>query len=604
MPNLAPTDLMIVLIYFFFTVSIGVGLKAFVSSSESFLLAGRKMPAWLAGLAMAGASLGAVEVLAMGAAGARFGPVSAGFFGVGAVVPLLFAALYLVPAYAASKARSLPEYLAIRFDAKTRLAGAVASLAGSLVMAALALYAMARVGAALRLIDAMFRYPNIKMEWQLLLAVVVPAAFALLVVLLGGLGATLYAQVVQFSVLVFGFLPMVLLGLKQVGGWDGMHAAFSAAIVGQDPVPVGLSALAAAALLGVVLTAGAACADMSLMQAALAAESPRMARRSALIAAGARAVLPLLLVVPGVLAVSLPTPHTAITIHNENGAIVHDIQVVPQAQDQGLGLVPVATDQVADPMSGNLLKDAKGRLLFDYTLATPFLLPHNLPTGLLGLGLAGLLACLVSSVMGRISGFNTVFVLDVYQARLRKDASEKHLVLVARLTALVAAIAASALAWGGLHLKGIPDLLDLLAVALAVVFAPVAATFVLGALWKRTSAAGAFAGMAAGFVAALLHWGLTVPAGYTRGLAGGWIAPLHHPHSMLAQNAGTAICAMLANVLLAVAVSLCSEAKTESESMELVAAAKPARVIAWWKRPAGVAALILVAATVVALVFV
>ena len=595
---------MILLISIFFAVSVGVGLKAFVTSSESYLLAGRKMPGWLTGLAVAGAGLGAVEVLAMGAAGARFGLVSGGFFGVGTVVPLLWTALYLVPAYSASKARTLPEYLGIRFDAKTRLAGAAASLAGSLLTAALALYAMARVCAELRLIDAMFRYPNIRMEWQLVLAAVVPAAVALVVVLLGGLGAALYGQVIQFFVLVFGFLPMVLLGLKQLGGWGGMKVAFSAAVAGQDPVPTGLAALAVAALLGVLLTAGTACADMGLMQAALAAESPRMARRTGLIAAGARALLPLVLVVPGVLAVSMPTLHTAITIHTDaSGAIVHDIQVVPQAQDLGLGLVPVQTDAVADPMVGNMLKDANGRLKIDYTMATPFLLPHNLPTGLLGLALAGLLACLVAGVTGRLAAFNAVFVCDVYQARMRRDASEKHLVAVGRWTALAAAIAAAGLAVGALHLKGIPDLLDLLAVVLAVVFAPVVATFVLGAKWKRTSATGAFAGMVAGFLAALLHWGFTLPAEYTKGFAGGWLAVGHHPHSMLAQNAGTALCAIIANVLVTVAVSLCSSEKAEADSTGLVAAAGSARAIAWWKRPAGVAAVILVVAIAVALAF-
>ena len=147
MPNLSPTDLMVMLIYFFFTVSVGVGLKAFVPTGEQFLLAGRKLPGWLTGLAMAGASLGSVEVLVMGAAGARWGLVSAGFFGVGTVIPLLLVTLYLIPAYAASKARSLPEFLGVRFDQKTRLLAAIASLSGSLLMAALALYAMARVAA-------------------------------------------------------------------------------------------------------------------------------------------------------------------------------------------------------------------------------------------------------------------------------------------------------------------------------------------------------------------------------------------------------------------------------------------------------------------------
>ena len=329
-----------------------------------------------------------------------------------------------------------------------------------------------------------------------------------------------------------------------------------------------------------------------------------MARRSGLIAAAARAILPLLLVVSGVLAISMPAPHTAITIRtDQDGAIVHEVEVVPQAQDQGLGLVPAQTDRVPDPMSGKLLLDSNGVPRHDYAMATPFLLPHNLPSGLLGLGLAGLLACLVSSLMGRFSAINTVFALDIYQARLRKNVSEKSLVAVARWTALAAAILASALAWGGLQFKDMPGLLDLLAVVLAVFFAPLAATFALGALYRRATATGAFLGLVAGFAAALLHWGLTVPSGYFPGLAGGWIAVLHHPQSMLSQCAGTALCAMLANALIAVLVSLRSPATAESHSTAIATAAKSPRALAWWRRPIGVAALILAIAIAVSLLF-
>ena len=92
--------------------------------AEIFLLAGRELPAWLCGLAFAGASLGSVELLGMGAAGARYGLESSAFYGLGAIAAMLFAGLYLMPMYYGSGARTVPEFLGLRFDEKTRLLNA------------------------------------------------------------------------------------------------------------------------------------------------------------------------------------------------------------------------------------------------------------------------------------------------------------------------------------------------------------------------------------------------------------------------------------------------------------------------------------------------
>jgi SSS family solute:Na+ symporter len=603
LPNLAPVDLMILLIYFFFVISVGVGLKQSMTGSTEFLLAGRKLPGWLCGLAFAGAGAGSLELLSMGAAGARYGLVSATFFGLGAVVPLLFSALYLVPAYYASRAKSLPDYLRLRFDEKTRVMAVGIMLAGLLASAALALYVMARVSASLRLFDAMFHLQHVNMQGQLGLAVAIPAAIVLIYVALGGLGATMYAQVMQFFMLLAGFLPMVLLGLKQVGDWSGMKVAFAAAVAGSGGVAAGGSAMGTALLLGILLTAGTACTDMSLLQTALVAENGRAAQKAGLTAAAWKAVLPFLLIVPGVIAVGLPTPHTSISVRNENGEIFHSISVVPHAVDEGLGAVPARTDSIADPMAGNVLKDGAGNAMIDYSLATPFLLPRNLPTGLLGLGLAALLACLTGGVASRIAAINTVIVYDVYLGIAGKQKPEKHLLAVSRLTTLGAVVIAALMAWVALRLNSMPDLMDILAVLLAVAFAPMLGTFVLGALWRGATNTGAFAGLLSGLAAGLVHWGITLPAGYARGFAGGWLRAVHHPANMLAQNAGTAALAILANAGITMAVSLMSAPKKEPELAALVYTASPSKEKAWWRRPAGAATLILALAIVVSLIF-
>lgn len=602
MPNLSAIDWMIPLIYFFFVVSIGLSLRQFLGNRDDFLLAGRALPAWLCGFAFVAASLGSLEVLGMGAAGARYGLASASFFCLGSIVPLLFAGLFMVPVYYASKASSVPGYLGLRFDAKTRTLNAILFLVIEILSAALALYVMARIFAALGVFNVLFHVQTVGRQGVLIFCVALPAVLVLIYVALGGLGATMYAQVMQFFVLVAAFLPMVLLGLKQVGGWSGMKSGFAAAVnhaTGGAP-PTGGSALAIATALGVVLTAGYWCTEMSVLQNAMAAENAGAARCAPLIAAAAKVLLPFLLVIPGLIAIGLPTPHTTTVVHNENGSIYHEINVVPQAAEQGQGLIPARTDSISDPLAGSILHDAHGHPLLNYAMATPNLLPYNLPTGLIGLAITALLACLTGGVAARISAIGTLFTCDLYEPYLHKGASDKHSIAVAGWTTVAAVILSAALACGAMYVR-MPGLLDLLALSFAVFYAPMLATFLLGMFWKRTTAHGAFAGLLAGFAAALAHYGLTLPAGEARGIAGGWIVAVpHHAHGILAQNLGTALCGILANLMVTAIASLFTAARPEAELTGLVYSLTPAGKSS---SSARLAAIVLVAAIAVSLMF-
>jgi solute:Na+ symporter, SSS family len=562
--SLVAVDWMILLIYFFFVISIGLGLRQSMSGGSDYLLAGRTLPAWLCGLAMTGASLGALEVLAMGGAAARFGLASASFFSLGSVIPLIFAGLYLVPRYYASSARSLPDYLRLRFGAGARSLAAVLYLAVNLLCAAIAFYVMARAFAALHLFDIFLHAQTVGSAGAQALLIGLAAVIVLILLLTGGLAATLYAQVMQFLVLMAAFLPMVLLGIKHVGGWSGLKAALPTAQLtaqwhGLHPGGIGVAALAAA--LGVVLTAGSWCADQSLLQAPLAAESVSAARRAPLIAAAVRALLPLVLVLPGVIAIALPTPQSTTFVHTENGAIYHEINVVPQAAEAGQGLVPARTDSVGDPLGGAIERDASGHALLNYGLATPNLLAQNLPNGLLGFALAALLACLTSGVAARAAACSTIFTLDLWQPLLGQtqpggEQSEPRLMFVGRLAGLGAVAVSAGIGCAMLRLHGMPGVVDLLVLSLAILAAPLLATFVLAAYWLRTTSAGACAGLLAGFAAAVAHYGLTLAADTPRGLSGGWIAIMHHYAGFATQGFWTAIFAIAANLLLTVAVSL------------------------------------------------
>jgi SSS family solute:Na+ symporter len=591
-PILASADWLILLIYGFFVLSAGLSLAPAIADSRGYLTAGRKLPGWLCGLALMDASMGSLEVLGMSAAGAKYGVASIGFFALGSIPALLFTAFILMPVfYAAESApgspvRSIPEYLGVRFDRKTRALNAVLFIAMALFSAGIALYAMARVIHALHVFDNVTNGLKMPAWGAQLLLMALPALLVLVYVLLGGLAATMYNQLLQFCVLVAALFPVVLLGLKRAGGWSGLKAAVPAdlfhASAGLHSMGIGVVGLVLGA--GIVLGGGTWCADFRLLQTAMAAKSAAAARRAPLIAAAFRMFVPLLLILPGLFALSLPTPRTTITIHNENGTIYHEITVVPPAVEAGQGLIPAKADA-----NGKPIKSADGKVTLDYALAMPNVLLASLPPGLLGLGLAALLACLMSGMAASLAASNTVFACDIYQAFLKRDASDKQILKAGRW----AAVGGILFAFGaGCAAMRANDLLYAIILAFAVVNAPLFATLILGAMWKRATGNGAFAGLLAGLAAALLYHGTALPRGEQPGIHGGWMMALHRPASEMALALGTAAFAFVASLLVVTIVSLSTGRPQETSSTGVASLAASPRS-AQWKQPEVIAAAII-----------
>jgi solute:Na+ symporter, SSS family len=611
-PSLAAPDSLILLIYGFFMLTAGFSLKPAMTSSRQFMQAGRVMPGWLCGLAMLGASLGSQELLGMGAAGARYGMVSVAFFALGSIPAMLFAGLYLMPVFYGSNsladssaqkpgavaARSIPEYLGLRFDRKTRALNAVMFAAMSAFGAGIALYAMGRVFVALHVFDQVANTLNLPPTGTLLLAMALPAALVLVYVLLGGLGAAMYNQALQFCLIIAGLLPMVLLGLKRIGGWSGLKATVPANSLHPGTHPMGAGVVVLAVGAGFVLGGATWCTDFRLLQAAMAAKNVEAARRAPIIAAALRVFVVIVLILPGLIAVGLPTPHTSIVIHNDNGVIYHEITVVPPAVEAGSGLVPAKADTDGKPVMGS-----GGHAVLDYAMATPNMLLQFLPAGLLGLGLTVLLACLMGGVAASVTSFSTVFTCDIFQAFLAKNAADKYMLAMARWATVGGVLLAFGAAYAAMCFN---SLLDAILLVFAVVNAPLFAVLLLGAFWRRATGHGAFAGLIAGAAAAVLHQGLSLPRDERPGIQGGWIAVLHHPASDLALGLGTAMLAFLVSLLVAAAVSLFTKAAQAEELNGLVfsLSARPPAIWAWWKRPEAMAAAILLAAIAVSLIFI
>src|SRR5664280_466399 len=109
-------DYAILSIYVVFVIGIGFALKRYMKSSSDFLTSGRSIPAWVTGLAFISANLGALELVGMTASGAKYGIATSHFYWVGAIPAMIFLAVFMMPFYYGSKARSVPEYLQMRFN--------------------------------------------------------------------------------------------------------------------------------------------------------------------------------------------------------------------------------------------------------------------------------------------------------------------------------------------------------------------------------------------------------------------------------------------------------------------------------------------------------
>src|SRR5499427_5268810 len=218
--RLDPIDVAILIIYFSFVLGIGFVLKRHMRTSSDFFLSGRLIPTWVAGLAFLSANLGAQEVIGMAASGAKYGIMTSHFYWVGAIPAMVFVAVFMMPFYYGSRARSVPEYLKLRFDEKTRGLNALTFAVMTVMSSGISMYALATLLRAI-------------LGWNLHVCIAASGAIVLVYIFMGGLRSAIYNEVLQFFLIVFGFLPLVLLGLKQIGGWSGLTSRLALVATGR-----------------------------------------------------------------------------------------------------------------------------------------------------------------------------------------------------------------------------------------------------------------------------------------------------------------------------------------------------------------------------------
>jgi SSS family solute:Na+ symporter len=485
----------------------------------------------------------------------------------------------------------------MRFDEKTRAVNAFSFAFMTVVSSGISMYAMAL------LIQTLGLFKGILPDAYIFhVSIIVSAVIVLGYIFLGGLTSAIYNEVLQFFLIVAGFLPLVWIGLRNVGGWQGIKQTLPASMThswrGMEHAstnPLGVEWIGLTMGLGFVLSFGYWCTNFLVVQRAMAAPSEEAARRVPLIAAIPKMLLPFLVILPGLIAVSV-TSHvmgtpSAVTTSSTSAAVPVD--------EHPHGIVPVKTD----PITGANVVDSSGQLVYDYNLTVPALLLHYFPTGILGLGLTALLASFMSGMAGNVTAFNTVWTYDIYQAYINKKGSDAHYLWMGRMATVGGVLLSIAAAYAVTSFNNIMDALQLV---FAMINAPLFATFLLGMFWKRTTGHAAFSGLTIGTAAAVVHHGLTLPLGDAVGIHGGWIHVLYQYPSDMAQNFWTAIFAFFINLVVTVVVSFCTKPRPEPELVGLVYSLTPKPVethLEWYQKPSTLAIAVLVVAAVLNVIF-
>ncbi len=512
--HLHAADYGIILLYFLFVIGVGWLVKRKIKSSNDYLSSNRSIPLWITSLAFISANLGAQEVIGMAASGAKYGIMTSHFYWIGAVPAMVFLGLMMMPFYYGSKARSVPEYLKLRFDEKTRSFNAISFAVMTVFSSGISMFALARL---LELI----------LGWDFDVSVLVTAGIVMIYIFLGGLTSAVYNEVLQFFLIVLGLAPVVVVGLIEVGGWDGIVARLQPQMTStwkftgnasENPLGIGAASLIAGSLAS---SFGYWCTDFLVVQRAMIARNLGDSQKTPILASFPKMFMPLIVILPGLIVMTL-------------------------SQITGDFSLPAAAD--GSP---------------DYNMALPALIAHYYPTGLLGVGLVALLASFMSGMAGNVTAFNSVWTYDIYQAHFNKNASDRHYLRFGKFTTVAGILFSIGVAYLAVSFNNINDFLQ---VVFSFVNAPLFATFLLGMFWKRTTGHGAFAGLLAGTLAAALVHGLTTAEG-----KGGWLGlELHEFGSGLSLAYNLAWIGFAANFVVTILVSLATKPQPEDDLRGLV----------------------------------
>jgi SSS family solute:Na+ symporter len=438
-------DYLVLAAYFGVVLAMGIWLRGKVQTTDEFFLSGRSLPVWMTAIAYLSANLGSLELMGFVANGAKYGIFTSQLYWIGCVPAMIFAGLVMTPLFYRSRIRSIPEYLRLRFDERTRTLNAAGFAVLTVLTSGINLYGLAIVFRAL-------------FHWPVNISILAAASTVLCYVSWGGLRASIYTEVLQFILIVVGLFPLVFIAYRAVGGVAGFTARLPddmlhawRPVLHPAGTPYGGGLFSVIVGLGFVVSFAYWSTDFLVMQRAFAARDLESAKRTPIVAAFGKAFFPVLTVIPGMAAVLL--------IPNE--------------------------------IRGN------------YNLTLPLMIMRYYPVGLLGLGITALMASFMAGMAGNVTAFNTVWTYDLYQTHLAPGRSDRHYLRVGRIATFGGVLLSVGAAYMALQFDNIFEYWALLS---SIFIGTGFATFFLGIFAPWVHARGAFWGMLTGYVVAVANY--------------------------------------------------------------------------------------------------
>jgi SSS family solute:Na+ symporter len=517
--SLNPVDLIIIVLYFVLVTGLGLYLRRFTNTGEEFFMAGREMTAWIAGLSFISANLGSLEMMGYAAAAYQYGILIAHAYWIAAIPAILFLGLVMLPFYYICQTHSVPGYLKLRYGDGARSLSAISFAVMTILMSGINMYSMAII-------------MKVILGWNIHFSIWVSSLTVALYVVAGGLLSAIFNEVLQFFLIWIGCLVIPVVGLIETGGWTGMVHRIQTNFPGQDFIhmwsttgsftgnPMGVHWTGIVFGWGLAISFGYWTTDFLVVQRVMAAKDLRSAQLGTVIGAFFKMMVPLIVILPGLLALAVLPFH-----------------LVPENQG---GLPNVHT----------------------YNEALPLMLARYCGPGLLGLGVTALVAGFMSGMAGNVTAFTTVWTYDIYKPFIRKEAADSHYVSMGRWCSLLGVFVSIGTAYLVMNFSSIIVYAQVIFVFFIV---PMFGTVILGMLWKRTTPAAGFWGLLAGILTsfALWAWVKVDPSALRH------VAFSEHAKDM-AENVYRAMWSLIVNVVVTVAVSLFTKPKPEHELKGLV----------------------------------
>jgi SSS family solute:Na+ symporter len=516
--HLSAVDLTIIIFYFALVLAIGFYLKEHAKTSEDYFMAGREMTAWIAGLSFLSANLGSLELMGWAAASYQYGILAAHWYLIGAIPAMLFLGIVMMPFYYISKTHSVPGYLKLRFGESSRALSAISFAFMTVLMSGINMYSMALV-------------MKVVLGWDIHFSIWISSITVAIYVTLGGLRSAIFNEVLQFILIWAGSVLIPILGLVEAGGWNNLKTKIAVNASSEythlwstlgsfSDNPMGIHWTGIVFGLGAVISFGYWTTDFLVVQRVLSAKDLRAAKMAPVIGAAFKMFVPFIVILPGLLAIA----------------------VLP---------IKLTGESVAVATGGH-----------SYNEVLPLMLARYCGPGLLGLGITALMAGFMSGMAGNVSAFSTVWTYDIYGAFLNKKANDAQYVRMGRWSTVMGVLISVGTAYLVMQFLSIMDYVQAL---FSFFIAPLFGTVILGMLWKRATAAGAFWGLLTGIGSSIGMWAWVKlnPAALA------YVALSSHAKDM-AENMYRALWSWIVCVVVTVIVSLLTTPKPEAELEGLV----------------------------------